>query len=895
MTAARPSSGSPRARPFDRTGWPVRALAAVLCLTTAWVPWALVWGDAISELGRAAQAEGQALADGVRLPEVAGDTLILFPGTASPTPIGFDALFSGANAGDVGDFTALFGDDAAVRAAGQGAQADLLSEDSATAHAYQTLRAPVHRARPDLRNDPIWRQTDEVLDNFPALAATFADCTWESEFSSSERLTHVPDIQSCERVMDYSGACEITHDYRIEELFELGAGGTLESCGAGCALWTVGRPFPTGPCYQSLEGSLTVLKPAAIQSAVLEEVWYEDYIEGLWIDGRNHYSHTGGSCENSDSPTVSLGHDVTGYFQSAGEKRVLLALIQGGEQGGGTAKIRIRYDLSQAIVADTWEDDPACLDVVRAIADGACTGTVQCTALPALVDGCLPITGGRICAGDLLPSPVAGITSLCQRIAVSADCAGFYQGTMDCWIDPQGEEQCPEVRLEPGDALTDCTALEADPQCGFLSSRCVQYAQGASGLCYVFEEEWDCGTWGGIPVLERFSTLDCAGPVRCLGTDCLDATPEQSPDFARAVAALQTAQMAASDMDCAGGDCVVFSGEAMECKKAVGGIVNCCTTPDGISLADYLTLVLAVGKLDNALMGLDAGNALRGSWETLRDPVASVWSEVTRSFTSVANNLMGKTAAEATDAAAELSLSAFKQALMQETAQWVASVFGEAAANALFTVNGGAAFVGGQLQAGTIQLGGLLGTALSWVMTAYLIYTVAVILIQLIWTCEQEEFELGAKRELKSCHRVGSYCKSKILSACIERRTAYCCFNTPLARILNEQIRPQLARGWGDPDDPDCRGLAVTDLARVDWSRVNLDEWLALLGATGHFPSAATLNLEALTGAGSALDIGGTRPEAAARSTTRSEGLDSDQTRRDAELELWGGALPALP
>jgi conjugal transfer mating pair stabilization protein TraN len=44
-----------------------------------------------------------------------------------------------------------------------------------------------------------------------------------------------------------------------------------------------------------------------------------------------------------------------------------------------------------------------------------------------------------------------------------------------------------------------------------------------------------------------------------------------------------------------------------------------------------------------------------------------------------------------------------------------------------------------------------------------------VILIQLIWTCE-EEFELGAKRELRSCHDVGSYCKSKILTACIERR-----------------------------------------------------------------------------------------------------------------------------
>jgi conjugal transfer mating pair stabilization protein TraN len=353
--------------------------------------------------------------------------------------------------------------------------------------------------------------------------------------------------------------------------------------------------------------------------------------------------------------------------------------------------------------------------------------------------------------------------------------------------------------------------------------------------------------------------------------------------------------MAASDMDCPSGSCVVFSGEAMECKKAVGGIVNCCTTPDGISLADYISLVFAVGKLDNALMGLDQSNALRGSWETLRQPVAFVWSEVTRSFTSAANNLMGKTAADATDATARLSLDAFKQAVMQETARWVTEIFGEAAANALFTVNGGAAFVGGNLQAGTIPLGGLVGTALSWVMTANMIYTIAVILIQLIWTCEEEEFELGAKRELRACHDVRSYCKTKVLTACIERRSSYCCFNTPLPRILNVQIRPQLGRGWGEADAPDCPGLAVGELARVDWSRVNLDEWLAILAETGHFPTLDSLNLDALTGTESAYDVAGTRPTAPARSDARSQGLDSDAARGDAEGELWGRTLPALP
>jgi hypothetical protein len=67
----------------------------------------------------------------------------------------------------------------------------------------------------------------------------------------------------------------------------------------------------------------------------------------------NHYSHTTGDCENSGSPTVWLGHDVSAYFQTEGEKRVLLALIQGEDLGGGTVRIRIRFDPSQVLVADT--------------------------------------------------------------------------------------------------------------------------------------------------------------------------------------------------------------------------------------------------------------------------------------------------------------------------------------------------------------------------------------------------------------------------------------------------------------------------------------------------------------------------------------------------------------
>jgi CRP-like cAMP-binding protein len=90
-------------------------------------------------------------------------------------------------------------------------------------------------------------------------------------------------------------------------------------------------------------------------------------------------------------------------------------------------------------------------------------------------------------------------------------------------------------------------------------------------------------------------------------------------------------------------------------------------------------------------------------------------------------------------------------------------------------------------------------------------------------------------------------------------------------------------------------GITVSDFGRVDWDQVNLDEWLAILAETGLYPTLEDLGLEALTGSGGEYAVSGERADAAARSQTRSDGVDSDAARREAEMELWGETLPALP
>ena len=66
---------------------------------------------------------------------------------------------------------------------------------------------------------------------------------------------------------------------------------------------------------------------------------------------------------------------------------------------------------------------------------------------------------------------------------------------------------------------------------------------------------------------------------------------------------------------------------------------------------------------------------------------------------------------------------------------------------------------------------------------------------------------------------------------------------------------------YGDIKQPDCRGIPINRLSEVDWDRVNLDEWLAILKTTNRLPTAGSaadmLNLDKLTGQGSYFNIDG--------------------------------------
>ena len=90
--------------------------------------------------------------------------------------------------------------------------------------------------------------------------------------------------------------------------------------------------------------------------------------------------------------------------------------------------------------------------------------------------------------------------------------------------------------------------------------------------------------------------------------------------------------------------------------------------------------------------------------------------------------------------------------------------------------------------------------------------------------CDGEEKELAEWRTKNRCVLVGTYCTEKdpFGLVCWRKKTSFCCFGTKLSKIIQEQGRAQLRMGWGDPKNPDCRGLSPKELSELDFSRMDL-------------------------------------------------------------------------
>lgn len=95
--------------------------------------------------------------------------------------------------------------------------------------------------------------------------------------------------------------------------------------------------------------------------------------------------------------------------------------------------------------------------------------------------------------------------------------------------------------------------------------------------------------------------------------------------------------------------------------------------------------------------------------------------------------------------------------------------------------------------------------------------------------CDQTDMETAMQAASGNCIEIGTYCMKKIkFMGCVQKARSFCCFNSKLARIIQEQGRPQLTsiNTFGTPKDPQCRGFTPEEFQNLDFSQIDLQEYI---------------------------------------------------------------------
>ncbi len=443
----------------------------------------------------------------------------------------------------------------------------LETAETSAERAYHMVKQSISKQKPDLTNDPMWNNTDNVLSNLEDIAKDFANCKVETKLVSSGKEYHVPKYEQCERLPAIEESFSIGHEYKVGVIKHKSGPANILPCGDGCLKVWIGDTRDNiwkGNCtiYEQ-KMSLEVIQPNKIISAKLDRSVYDDYHQ-VYLNGDkiwqgpngNFPPETPGKCELKTSWDQATNVNVTDAFSmvSPGSELVFKTRTSVSGEGEGYSSLRVNYDPTDLIHDEVWYDEDLinkAYKVKEQIDDGYCTGSFRCADMPTLdASGCTVINGIKVCESNFSKNPIAGLglSPFCKKVEVSSDC-GFNEGQI-CFTDMDGKETCFNNDTVDRDQ---CKAYENDPTCSFVKTECVQGAEGPSGNCYVQEDTYDCGFTAttGTPVEEEVIT--CDGQLQCVGEECYSSVRDgANTEFGKVNAYLEMLKYARSDMMCEG-------------------------------------------------------------------------------------------------------------------------------------------------------------------------------------------------------------------------------------------------------------------------------------------------------------------------------------------------------
>jgi conjugal transfer mating pair stabilization protein TraN len=325
------------------------------------------------------------------------------------------------------------------------------------------------------------------------------------------------------------------------------------------------------------------------------------------------------------------------------------------------------------------------------------------------------------------------------------------------------------------ETMLSCPQNAGSNECGpLIAAGCTptgtacQQINAATGVCEITENTYTCP----VAPSTNVTASNCPANVFCLAGSCFNTSYTSDGDFARSMSFMEAAREAGVYLDT--NNMQVFKGEANSCRDRL--FKNCCSSDaSGAGMSNQSLYGVGSRLVYDVLMNADNREFL---YQGLSALLTS--GGFSGSFTSY-----GVTVA----------------------------------------VNGTA------LPAGSAVL--YSGDSLVIAFDPWsLAIAVVIYVVMSLTSCNESEGKLAMKEGAGLCHTIGSYCSSclRILGfcvSCVENTTGKCCFNSKLARIINEQGRLQFSKGWGGAQSPDCSGFTIAQLQSLDFSSMDLTEFYA--------------------------------------------------------------------
>ena len=343
-----------------------------------------------------------------------------------------------------------------------------------------------------------------------------------------------------------------------------------------------------------------------------------------------------------------------------------------------------------------------------------------------------------------------------------------YPVYRDCWK-VEARYTCLSGAMD----TSECDELR-DRGCGQISSTCVETSDTG---CSYYENKFQCQ----VTAAQTSTVADCGTQTFCLDGKCFDAGYANDTDFAQVVASMEAVREAGMYLD--EGSLTLFNGRSGTCAHKLFGITNCCKAKSGgapTNAQGFKAITEAAG------MGYDYVRSTY-MYDALFNSDAADW---------VMKGLYGA------DAGLSINPSFSYYGF---TGTFNAASLSSSAVTLLDSGNFVVAFD---------PVSFVVGIAIQFVLDALL-------------SCDQSDQMVAMRKSTQLCHYLGSYCSSKFLGACVEKKESYCCFNSRLSRIINEQGRGQIGKGWGSAKSPNCTGFTPEELQSLDFGQMDLTEFYA--------------------------------------------------------------------